>query len=189
MSDWYQAVVSHAVITAEQAHEKSAAIAAWLIGEQIIDDQKCDGCQGEGLCYKPGCHFMRACGGVESDASNGNFADFSRLRMNGVRVAAGPTVIYNMSGKFAPVPCPACAQVVSSSEFQHAGGEWLEGKAEALSCPHCGTASALPLWTDPDLGFVMLAFEFSNWPPLTDAFVEEIGNRLGQRVSVVEGKS
>ena len=189
MSNWYQAVVSHAVITAEQAQEQGAAIAAWLIGEEIIEDQQCDGCQNEGLCYRPGRHFMRACGGVESAASNCNYADFSRLVMNGMLVAAGPTVIFNMSGKFAPVPCPECAQTVSSSEFQRAGGDFLEGKAEALSCPHCGKASALPLWTDPDLGFVMLAFEFSNWPPLSEAFIEEIGKRLGHRISVIEGKS
>ena len=189
MSNWYQAVVSHAVITAEQAQEKGAAIAAWLIGEEIIDDQQCGGCQGEGLCYKPGRHFMRACGGIESAASNGNFADFSGMRMNGMRLAAGPTVIVNASGAFDPVPCPACAEPVSNDEFASAGGKWLKGEAEALSCLHCGTASALPLWTDPDLGFVMLAFEFSNWSPLSEAFVDEIGKRLGHRVSVIEGNS
>ncbi|UUZ55912.1 hypothetical protein LP419_10890 [Massilia sp. H-1] len=174
--------------TPEHAQQLAAAIVAWLVDEQIIDDEQCDGCSGEGLCYRPGRHFMRACGGVETDASNGNYASHSTMVMNGMRVVTRRDVVINMQGQFGPVPCPRCGTPAPIDAFWQAGSDWCEGKTDVMQCQHCGQPSALPHWVHPEASFVVLAFEFWNWSPLSAQFIEAVRQRLGHRISLIDGK-
>jgi hypothetical protein len=189
MGNWNQAVLDREVTTLESAQALSADIVRWLIDERIIEDRLCDGCLGKGVCYRPGPRFMQACGGIESDVANGNYAAFSDMVTNGMRVVVGRDAILNNQGEFGPVPCPRCAAQVPIDDFWSAGSDWHEGKTDTMQCRHCGQASILPQWIHPDAGFIMLAFEFWNWPPLSDAFVEAIAQRLGHQISVIVGKA
>jgi len=189
VGDYNQAILDHEVTTREQAQRLAADIVAWLIDERIIEERQCDGCLGKSPCYRPGIDFIKACGGVESDAINGNYAAFSELATNGMRVVTDRDFVVNSQGQFSPVPCPLCGTEVPIDDFWNAGSDWCEGKIRTMMCRHCGQASELPRWIHPDAGFVMLAFEFWNWSPLSEAFIEAIQKRLGHRISVIEGKT
>jgi len=184
-----QAILDHEVTTLEQAQALAADIVKWLVDERIVEDRQCDGCLGKGACYRPGIDFMKACGGAESDAVNGNYAAFSELASNGMRVVAERDFVVNSQGQFGPIPCPRCGTEVPIDDFWNAGSDWCEGKTQSLTCCHCGQASELPLWIHPDAGFVTLAFEFWNWPPLSDDFIEVVRKKLGHRISVIVGKA
>lgn len=188
MGDWNQAILDHEVTTLEQAQVLAADIVTWLIEERIIEDRQCDACLGKVMCYPPGERFMQACGGQETDAVNGNYADFSTMLTNGMRVVAGRDFIINNQGQFGPVPCPCCGAKIAIDDFWQAGADWCENKTDSLECSHCRQASDLPRWIHPEAGFIMLAFEFWNWSPLSDAFIAAVAKKLGHRLSVIEGK-
>jgi hypothetical protein len=188
VGDWNQAILDHEVTTLEQARRLAADIVTWLIDQGIVEDRQCDGCLGDGACYPPAPQFMRASGGVESNFVNENYASFSTMVTNGLRVAVGRNAILNNQGEFAPGPCPQCGTDVPIDDFWQAGSDWCEGKSDKMQCRHCGQASDLPRWKHPDAGFIMLAFEFWNWPPLSDAFVQAIAKRLGHQITVIAGK-
>lgn len=189
VSERNQAILDHEVTTTAQAKTLAADILAWLIDERIIDQRQCDGCMGKTPCYQPGANFMKACGGVEGNASNDSYAAISALATNGMHVVTERAFIVNNQGRFDPLPCPHCSQMVPIDDFWNAGSNWCEGKTDVLQCPHCVQASALPQWTHPEAGFVVLAFEFWNWPPLADQFIASVRQRLGHRISVISGKS
>ena len=188
MSSHNQAILDIEVATLERAQALSSDILRWLIDERIVEDRLCDRCLGKGLCYPPGPRFMQACGGIESDSGDGNYASFSKMRTNGMGVVVGRNFILNTQGQFKDVTCPRCAAQVPNEDFWNAGDRWCKGKTDTLQCPHCGQASSLPQWIHPDIGYTMLAFEFWNWDPLSDTFIEAIAKRLGHRITVIKGK-
>lgn len=188
MGDYNQAIIDVEVTTAEHARELASDVLAWLIAEQIIEDRLCDGCLGEGACYPPGPRFMQACGGKEDAALNGNYAEFSRMATNGLKVLTGRSVVCNHQGEFGPVACPECAAFSPIDKLWEAGEIWFEHKGDTMTCDSCGRASMLSRWIHPDVGFLVLAFQFWNWSPLSDEFIAAVGARLGNRVATITGK-
>lgn len=188
MSSWNEAIIDQEVKSAEDARQLAGSILTWLIEEQIIEDRQCDGCLLEGACYPPGPRFMQACGGSDDDASNGNYAQFSQMATNGLYVVTTRSAVCNMQGRFGPVACPECAAPTPLDDLWRAGGRWIEQTGDAMTCGSCGRASILPRWSHPDIGFVALAFEFWNWPPLSEEFISAISSRLGHSVTTITGK-
>ena len=68
--------------------------------------------------------------------------------------------------------------------------QWFQNSGPALlACPQCGASQAINHWQhDPPWGFGCLGFEFWNWPPLTEAFIQQIADLLNHRIIFVCGK-
>jgi len=74
--------------------------------------------------------------------------------------------------------------------WSNAVTEWYEDKGVGeLMCPHCGHKQSVTEWEHIDpVGFGLLTLQFWEWPPLSDAFVEQISQRLGHRTILISGK-
>lgn len=184
MGNYNEAIIDQEVTSVEQARDQPCYDGA----EQIIENRQHDGCLREGACYSPGRRFMQACGGVENDASNGNYDTFSTEAINGLYVVTSRSAVCNMQGQFGPVACPACGASTPLDNLWRAGGKWIETAGDSMTCDSCGRASILPRWAHPDIGFVALAFEFWNWSPLSDEFIAAVSARLGHSVTTIRGK-
>lgn len=192
MADYNQAIIDLEVTSEEHARELAGAILAWLIDERIIEDRSCDRCNGiEGQCYPAGPGFTKAC----KDVAPGEFAyfheQFHSLVTNGVRVVATRGLVRNGQGCEDSIACPRCGASSPMDEYWNIGGPWYMREVEEapIHCAHCGQASPIWQWANPDGGFVLLAFEFWNWWPLSDRFIAEFGRRLGHRFTFFCGKN
>ncbi|GGX91914.1 hypothetical protein GCM10007386_23590 [Pseudoduganella dura] len=188
MGYWADEIVVREEVTLEEARMLAAAMVAWLADRRIIEDRQCNGCFGDNPCYPPGPDYLLACTNVQPGYGNSNYASFSTICTNGMRVVVGREFLWNSSGDFPPVPCPRCGGEKSITAYTEAGFEWLEGKAEALQCEHCKEMSPLPEWEHPTAGFAVLAFEFFNWPEFNREFLAEFSRRLGRRMSYFGGR-
>jgi hypothetical protein len=88
--------------------------------------------------------------------------------------------------------CPKCATALEDpdEEWPAAVQAWLAGDDDsALACPACGGPTAVAGWGyESRFGFGTLAFRFWNWPPMSRAFLDELGRELGHPIAVVRGK-
>lgn len=64
---------------------------------------------------------------------------------------------------------------------------WFDGDDRAtFACPICGNVESLRDWRGPcQWGFGYVSIEFWNWPPLSDAFVRAVSERLRHRTVLV----
>ncbi|GGY55146.1 hypothetical protein [Pseudoduganella albidiflava] len=192
MGDYNQAFIDHEVASEEQARALADAIVAWLVDERIIENRHCDRCNGaEGECYPAGPGFTKACTDVEPEKFDYFREQFESLSPNGLRVVATRGLVMNDQGCEDSITCPRCGTVSSMGDYWNVGGPWYMREEEAglIGCAHCSQASPIWQWARPDGGFVMLAFEFWNWWPLSEEFIAEFGRRLGHRYTFFSGKS
>lgn len=192
MADHNQAIIGHDVASEAHAREVADTIVAWLVDERIIDDRPWDQCNGdEGRCYPPGPGFPKACTDVEPDKFDKFHDQFMTTVPNGLRVVATRGFVHNGQGNHDAIACPRCGETSPTDAYWEVGGPWYMREIDAgpVPCTHCGQSSPIWQWAHPDGGFVMLAFEFWNWWPLSDEFIAEASRRLGHRITFFSGKS
>ena len=191
MGLWYQCVVDRDAQDEVEAQELSARILTWLVDEDIVHGTLTPCCMGaDDMGYAPGPNFMKAAGGAETSASNCNYADFSAMRTNGLQVLTHREMSFNMQGEFIAVRCPGCdTESEQGDAWSSAVQAWLDGQTGDLECEQCGSSAPVSEWEHVDpAGFGTLTFKFWDWPPLTDAFLAELAQRLGHRTIVITGK-
>ncbi len=181
MGDWFQ-TVSDRDATESESQELGAAIHQWLVDEGIVSSDATDCVPGSDIGYPPGPNYQKATG--ESDDH------LLKLATNGLDVITKRSVFHSGQGGFELI-CSACSdRFEAPNVWGDAVSQWYENKGPGImACPHCGGRQPINEWKhDPPWGFANLGFEFWNWPPLSDDFVQTIGERLGHRVVLVSGK-
>ncbi|MFC9898375.1 hypothetical protein ACFVMC_32190 [Nocardia sp. NPDC127579] len=172
--------------TAADAPRLATRIIDWLVAEHILTrelsrDRMYSDYAAEG--YVPGPNWQAITG---ADWGNGPVA-----------IALGRNIFVEGQGSDTPAhaTCPACR--TDTVVIDYPGGSWEPDReiwapfAAALStwrttgaatatCPTCTAATSVTDWRwSSDFTLSCLAFEFWNWPPLTDAFHQELAARLG----------
>ena len=179
MSDDAQVIVDIDASEAE-ATRLAEEVRAWLTAQGIIAQGPSD-CVLEGDGYEPGPRFGIA---VEPGDLDG---EFLRLATNGVCLRAGRGV-FDPGSNGTELRCGACGVVFEpGDDWIDAVGAWASGDDEVtFACPACHRPERLAEWRGPwSWGFGNLGLEFWNWPPLSDAFVRAVGERLQHRVVLV----
>jgi hypothetical protein len=68
--------------------------------------------------------------------------------------------------------------------------QWFESGEPVVTCLSCGAESLIGDWPGEWTYHVGdVAVTFNNWPPLSDAFIADVGRRLGDRWRVVRQHS
>ena len=210
MSDNAQIVVDTEV-SAEQAPELANIIRAWLIAEQIIEQEESDSVLG-GTGHRPGMNY-RAAIRIDTDgkarlqrllgaaivspvwraaleeAIEGPAYEesFLGLMVIGVKFAVGRQV-FDACGNGIELECDACGMSFEPDDsWSDAVGAWFSGdNLVSFPCPSCGQQALLTEWRGPwPWGFGNLGIAFWNWPPLSDDFIHAITRKLGHRTVMV----
>ncbi|GGX91908.1 hypothetical protein GJV26_16350 [Massilia dura] len=184
MGVYVDTILDREVETLEQAQEAAAAMVAWLVDRRIIEDRQCDACFGDGPCYPAGRDFMLVHQTAPGDTGTG--AD--EPSHAAMRVAIGREFLFSRSAGFDTVACPKCRKDVDIRNYLDAGSDWLEGGPDTVACPDCGATSPLREWEHDGSGFVMLAFEFFDWPEPSPEFIDAFARRLGHRITYFSEK-
>jgi endogenous inhibitor of DNA gyrase (YacG/DUF329 family) len=107
------------------------------------------------------------------------------LSNSGVEIIA-ERQLHHPIENYEPPPCPHCGTPLDQAEHYGLVEEWLEGPEPTVTCSTCGQPSLIGDWQDVFTFYVgNLAVRFNNWSPLTDAFVADLGSRLGARSRLV----
>lgn len=205
MSNFAQIVVDTAV-SAKQAPELANLVRAWLVEEQIIEQEESDSVLG-GMGHRPGINYRAA---IKLRANTdrtikisvpGPFTmreyhellarpyedTFLGLWTNGVKFAVGRQV-FDAGGNGIELECDACGVSFEPDDsWSDAVGEWFNGDdLVSFPCPSCGEQALLTEWRGPwPWGFGNLGIEFWSWPPLSDEFIHAITRKLGHRTVMV----
>lgn len=87
---------------------------------------------------------------------------------------------------YEPPGCPRCATPLAEDVHTALIETWIEQGEPSTSCGACSHAALLGDWPGQWTYYVAeLAVRFNNWPPLTDAFIADLGTHLGPRWRVV----
>jgi hypothetical protein len=178
MGDYFDIIVDEEA-TEDEAPVLAASVVEWLISEGIIGSEMTDNVLGSDLGYPPGPNNEKA-GGDK----------VPHLWTNGMHVITGRTVFHPMQGEVSLI-CSECGERLQwSDEWSDAVGEWYDRKGQGLlACVRCGHTKPITEWRhDPPWAFGNLGFQFWNWPPLTESFIELVSQRLGHKVVHVYGK-
>ena len=177
MSDNAQIVVDTEV-SAERAPELANIVRAWLVGEQIIEQEESDSVLS-GTGHRPGINYRAA---IKLDLDT-----FLGLGTNGVKFAVCRQV-FDAGGNGIELRCDACGLSFEPDDsWSDAVGAWFNGdNLTSFPCPSCGQRALLTEWRGPwPWGFGNLRVEFWNWPPLSGSFIDTLTRKLGHRTIVV----
>jgi hypothetical protein len=180
MSDGTQVIVDLDATLAE-ADQLADEVRGWLAAQGVIQPEPSDCVLGDAYGHAPGPRYRDAV--VPGSPDEG----FLALLTNGLDLRVGRAV-FHPGGEETELACDACgAQVEAGEAWTEAVSGWFEGDdAAAFACPACRRSRPLTAWRGPrPWGFGNLGLEFWNWPPLSDAFVRAVGERLGHRVLLV----
>jgi hypothetical protein len=181
MGDYFQVIVDKDATEAESL-DLGDVVLKWLISEKIVSPSTCDCVLGTEVGYPPGSRYVTAV--IEPCDS------LIGLWTNGLDIITKRTVFHSGQGGFELV-CSSCFnRFEQGDEWGAAVDEWLDDKGPGLlACPRCKCVQAITEWKhDPEWGFGNLGFEFWNWPPFTEKFLEDISKLLKHRVVLVAGK-
>ncbi len=117
------------------------------------------------------------------------------LWTNGIDISNEPTVFHESQGfpTFEAI-CPKCASKTSDETFMEGFGEayasWIDDEASGIVCPACDQLSRLTEWrTDPDcLQAANVGVTIWNWPPISEALLEEIKKITQSEIVYIFGK-
>jgi hypothetical protein len=94
-------------------------------------------------------------------------------------------MVFDSAQSVTPPDCPHCIAPLDVDHYMDQLGPWLSGEP-TVQCPACGRSALLGDWSGEWTCQVgNLSVRFTNWPPLRDDFVGELGRRLGLRWRVV----
>ena len=178
MSNFAQIVVDTQV-SAEQAPELANIVRAWLVGEQIIEQEESESVLS-GTGHRPGMNYRAA---IKLDLDT--FLGVGGV--NGVKFAVGRQV-FDAGGNGIELECNVCGVSFEPNDsWYHAAGAWFDGDdLVSFPCPSCGQQALLTEWRGPwPWGFGNLGIEFWSWPPLSDDFIQAITRKLGHRTVIV----
>lgn len=91
-------------------------------------------------------------------------------------------------GAFGPARCPHCESEQEIDAYYEACDEWFNGGPGNMRCEACGVVSPVQRWEHDDLLCGTLGLVFWNWPSLSPEFLDALSERLGHRLSLIEGK-
>jgi hypothetical protein len=95
-------------------------------------------------------------------------------------------MVFDSAANVTPPDCPHCAAPLDVDVYIDQMEPWLLAGEPSIRCPACGHAAPLGDWPGEWTCQVgNLGVRFTNWPPLRDHFVRELGRRLGPRWRVV----
>jgi hypothetical protein len=180
VSDVAQVVVDLEVRD-QDAARLAESILRWLAEARIIDPDLTD-CGLSGAAYPPGPNA----GAVLAPTASGDGA-FMSLRTNGLLIRVGRNV-HDAGANGIELHCDPCGGDFTPDDSYHREvSAWFGGNDHAtFACPNCGAAKLLNEWRGPcPCGFGNLAFEFWNWPPLSEEFLAAMNRQLGHRTRVV----
>jgi hypothetical protein len=86
--------------------------------------------------------------------------------------------------------CPQCHAVQEGLEWWKPPLEQvlkaIDKANPSLSCPKCGRKTDIRKWAfNPPVAFGIPAFNFANWPPLSQQLVDELAEAVGKPVRLV----
>lgn len=180
MSDGYQSIVDIEA-SEDEAPPLALAVLKWLQSEGIVSLESSDCVLGEGYGYAPGPKYQKAVGKLDPM--------LLQLQINGLKVIPKRTV-FDAGGAGFSLECPTCSTAFDEvAGWGDSVGEWFEQSGTALlQCPKCHASNPVLKWKhDPKYAFGNLGFEFWNWLPFTDTFIEQVRSRLGHRIVIVNG--
>ncbi|TDD79315.1 hypothetical protein [Actinomadura rubrisoli] len=158
------------------APEIARSVLRWLVGAGVIVSERTDCVLGDvpgGYAPGPSCKTI-----VTGDPSG-----FPDVWPNGLEIDVGRSAFYGAVDEDDRVTCPRCGAWLPFEIVLTEVEEWLEGGPDSLVCARCGTRTGLNGWRWPvPCAFAELGLRFWNWPELTDAFVSDLGGRIGHRL-------
>ncbi|MCL2582368.1 MAG: zinc-ribbon domain-containing protein [Streptosporangiales bacterium] len=182
MGNWFQTLVDIEA-TADEAAVLGKSLIDWLLHTGVIAGEPSNDCVLGGDGYRPGERYATALADPSEDW-------FLGPGVNGVRATTESNVFH--AGQLGVhVECPRCQNEVDFEDAIVPGiDDWLfDGGTGIRPCPGCGTRFTLNGWNwQPPWAFGYLGLEFWNWPLLSKQFIASVGERLGHRLVVVEGK-
>jgi hypothetical protein len=161
-------------VAPERAEDLARDVRRWLVAEGVIEPA------AGGGEHAPGPRRRAAIEGEAPDAA-------WSFEPNTVSLRVGRQV-FDAGGNGVEVRCDACGEAYEPGEgWIDAVGAWAGGEdAASYACERCGAAAPLAAWRGPwPWGFGSLGVEFWNWPPLSEAFVEGLGQHLGHDLVLV----
>lgn len=164
-----------------EAEKRAVVVRDWLIETGVIVPNTERDDLWQPSAFAAGPNAALAFPGYEADQS-----ELGVLANSGVDISSA-RAIYHPVGNEEPPSCPACGAELDDEENAHILNEWIESGEPKVGCSSCGVASLIGDWPGEWTYHVgELAVTFNNWPPLSDAFVEDVGRRLGDRWRVVK---
>jgi hypothetical protein len=180
MGDSFQTIVIRG------ARENEAAllgekVLTHLVKQGIVAADMTDCVLGSDLGHPPGPNYRQALAEIET-------YDFLGMWTNGLAIITQPNFYWSMEGEH-QVFCPACGNPADIELIGDPIEEWLKDATQGmLPCPKCNTASSITVWEyDPPAAFGCPAFQFWNWPPLSQKFIHELSEICGHEVVMIEG--
>ena len=178
MSDNWQTIVD-VEASPDEARRLGEGIKLWLLEERIICEQTVPA--PEGVAFLPGGGFTRAVGAAYASAQG----------IDGVTIETGRRV-FDSGSNGLELTCASCGTTFDvafgdDSPWTAAVEAWHAGADDAsFACPSCHARRRLVEWRGPwPWAFGNLGIGFWNWPPLLDAFVGTVSQRLGHHVALV----
>lgn len=168
-------------VTGRQAEERAAVVRDWLIETGIIVPNAARDELWQPSAYAAGPNAALSFPGYEGDR-----ADLGVLANSGVDINA-ERQIYHPVANEEPPTCPSCGAELDDETNVTVLDEWFESGEPMVSCSSCGASSRIGDWPGEWTYHVGdVAVTFNNWPPLSDAFLQDVGRRLGNRWRVVK---
>ncbi|MEU6591379.1 hypothetical protein ABZ923_19515 [Streptomyces sp. NPDC046881] len=177
MSDHEQTLVEIS-LSAADARNRAAAVRDWLLATGVIVANPTPGTLADPSEFLAGPE-------AEARATDD---DVERALMNsGVDIVTRRQV-FDSGENLEPPACRRCAAPLAQDQYVDLLLRWLHSDEPTVFCSSCEHSEPLGDWPGEWACQVgELAVCFNNWPPLREAFVCELGQRLGPRWRVVYG--
>jgi hypothetical protein len=158
-------------IGALEAADRADSVIRWLLDTGVIVVNPVHGSTWQPSAYLPGPQAATAAPGFGD-------TDYT-LANNGVDILVERELYRDTSPHQAPA-CPDCGHELEEATLEGLIRPWLDGHEPRVDCAGCGTGRPLGEWPD---GYLVgeLAVRFNNWPQLSEAFLADLGARMGPR--------
>jgi len=157
------------------AADRADTVIEWLLRTGVVELNPNRNELWQPSVYRPGP-------GVRTAVPSWQEPDYTLVN-NGVDVIV-ERQLYHPLGAYRPAACPACARRLDEAVHETYAAPWLAGNEPDVRCPGCAVVHPLGDWPD-SFQVGELAVSCHNWPPLADAFLIALGQRLGPRWRVV----
>ncbi len=179
MGDYFQTIVDVDCLDEAEAVSLGRRVIERLIERGIVGREPADRPHVPDHGHPPGPRFA---GALAASLSDDEERLVRTLQMNVAEVIAHRSVHHGGQGDVELI-CPRCdARQEPPSDWRDAVAEWYEERGPgALARGACGERTPVTEYRhDPPYGFSCLGIAFWNWPPLSHAFVQQVGELLGR---------
>jgi hypothetical protein len=168
-------------VTGADTQVRADAVRDWLLESGIIVPNPDYDELWQPSAYAAGPSAANAFPGYEGD-----FAHLGVLANSGVDINTDRQIYHPVANEERPT-CPACGTKLDDAASANIIDDWFEKAEPIVTCSNCGASSRIGDWPGEWTYHVGdVAVTFNNWPPLSDAFIEQVGRRLGNRWRVVK---